>query len=450
MKYLRLLILTIAIGSMTLSCSDFLEERSQDEVIPSTVADFREILYYYQPVLHSQSLLVLDDDVMIDLMFSEFIGTATILSLEGCLTWQPDVWERANTVDNGYESMYETIKAMNAILEEIDDADGTTEEKEILKAQALGTRAYYYFVLVNMFGEPYNYNKEAPGVVLKLDVAYVGEGMPRSSVEEVYAAIVSDLETASAILNKYPKQRADFLINCTATDVLLSRVYLYMEEWDKAIVAADRAIESAEGLLDYTTSSFSGTYDNPEMEWIFGRFIQPSLLLVVPSDDLVATFDGNDRRTVYLNRLMKISEFNNVTIRSAEAYLNRAEAKVLSATPDLAGALSDLNELRRHRIIGYSDVSITDAEMLLDEIRKERRKELCFEGHRWFDLRRYGMPSITRDLKMDGDETLLRYTLEEKDPFYTLPIPRIMMESNVALEQNPSASLPERVGVPVN
>ena len=139
----------------------------------------------------------------------------------------------------------------------------------------------------------------------------------------------------------------------------------------------------------------------------------------------------------------------NLMLRSVEAYLNRAEAKVLSEIPDLEGALADLNELRRHRIIGYSDVSITDADMLLDEIRKERRKEVCFEGHRWFDLRRYGMPSITRDLKMDGDETLLRYTLEEKDPFYTLPIPRIMMESNVALEQNPSASLPERVGVPV-
>lgn len=53
-------------------------------------------------------------------------------------------------------------------------------------------------------------------------------------------------------------------------------------------------------------------------------------------------------------------------------------------------ALKDLNELRRNRIEGYSDVSISDPVLLLEEIRKERRLELAREGHRWLDLRRYG------------------------------------------------------------
>lgn len=70
--------------------------------------------------------------------------------------------------------------------------------------------------------------------------------------------------------------------------------------------------------------------------------------------------------------------------------MNRAEAyaQILKLTE----ALSDLNKLRRNRIVDYEDVNILDQALLIDEIRLERRRELCFDEHRWFDLRRYGMP----------------------------------------------------------
>ena len=85
----------------------------------------------------------------------------------------------------------------------------------------MAMRAYHYFMLVNTYGEPYNYNKDALGVVLKLNVPYVEGGLARSTVGEVYEQIVKDLETASAVLNKYPKTRGDYLMNSTATDILL-------------------------------------------------------------------------------------------------------------------------------------------------------------------------------------------------------------------------------------
>ena len=51
---------------------------------------------------------------------------------------------------------------------------------------------------------------------------------------------------------------------------------------------------------------------------------------------------------------------------------------------------------------------------LITQIREERRKELCYEGQRWFDLRRYGMPSIQH--KWEGKV----YTLTKNDPSYVL------------------------------
>ena len=465
MKYIKLIIgVVIAIG-LTVSCSDFLEEKSQDETVPSSVTDYREILLNYQLLVNHGAVIVMDDDIMID--ESGWYGTVEngiAQSLRGFMTWQPDMWETGTnlTFSENYTSLYETIMAMNVILEELEDAEGSEEEKEIVKAQTLGVRAWCYFLLVNTFAEPYCYDKEGPGLVLKSKSAYTSAGMTRSSIAETYDYILVDLIEASAILNKYPKTRGDYLMNSTAADILLSRVYLYMEEWDKAVEAANRAIESSGGLFDYTTIPegeffYMASYDNPEVEWMPNY---EYISYVSISNDLWSQFSMNDRRQeflqdngVYTKLIVKTKTENggpNIMFRSAEAYLNRAEARVLSETPDLTGALADLNDLRRHRITGYSDVNISDAETLLEEIRKERRLELCLEGHRWFDLRRYGMPSMFRDFRTSLGAPVLRYTLREEDPLYTLPIPAAMFENNGRLQQNASATEPEREGRPIN
>lgn len=76
---------------------------------------------------------------------------------------------------------------------------------------------------------------------------------------------------------------------------------------------------------------------------------------------------------------------------------------------------------------------------LVDYIRQERRLELCYEGFRWFDLRRYGMPSFSRDWVVNG-EKVATYVIAEKDPSYTLPIPEQVLEKNKNLEQNTLAN----------
>ena len=147
MKQYSLLILAF-VSLVAAACSDFLEEKSQDEVIPKTATDFREILLGYQdrsactPAHH-----VLDDDVAIDeSQFWEDEDDYSAQRIEGQFTWQPDMWERPdNGVYDRYGDIYTSISAMNVVVEKIDDADGSTEEKDIVKAQALGGRAYYYF-----------------------------------------------------------------------------------------------------------------------------------------------------------------------------------------------------------------------------------------------------------------------------------------------------------------
>ena len=465
MKQFRLMTMAVAVGLLaTAACSDFLEEKSQDEVIPSTTADYGEMLLTYMDIYEYAILYMLDDDVQI----SEIYYTPTsMVPFGGCFTWQPDMWELEGATASGYEETYSAIMGFNAVLDDIDGAVGTQEERDMVKAEALGLRALAYYYLVNLFGEPYNANKQAPGVPLKLTGVFEANGMSRNTVEEVYDQMVSDLEESSALFAKYPKRRGNYRMNGTTVDIILSRVYLYMEKWEDAVGAASRAIESAEGLTDYTQMPngmevpfFLASYDHSEVEWLYGySYMASSYSFLEASSELLSFYASGDRRydlwfplAAYgMNIVDKKDPYNyeylpTNTVRISEAYLNRAEARTQCATPDFAGALSDLNELRRHRITGYQDEQSTDN--LLERIRTERRLELCFDWHRWFDLRRYGMPSISHDYKAQYDDPWMTYTLREKDPLYTLPLPTSAMENNMSLQQNPSASEQRRSGEP--
>ena len=135
------------------------------------------------------------------------------------------------------------------------------------------------------------------------------------------------------------------------------------------------------------------------------------------------------------------SDYFALSFRIAEAYLNYAEAAAMSqAEGDAITAMNTLLEKRydRGNAPSFSGLS---GDALITQIREERRKELCYEGQRWFDLRRYGMPSIQH--KWEGKV----YTLTKNDPSYVLPIPTEVLQRNLLLEQNPFG--PERTGVPV-
>ena len=129
-------------------------------------------------------------------------------------------------------------------------------------------------------------------------------------------------------------------------------------------------------------------------------------------------------------------------MRVAEAYLNRAEANIHlfmknGKDENRVSALKDLNYLRAHRFKQpYNDVSITDGQELLDFCLEERRKELAFEEHRWFDLRRCGMPELVHEITFTQGQ-VQEVRLEEGSNRYVLPIPKKVLDKNPALIQNP-------------
>ena len=145
---------------------------------------------------------------------------------------------------------------------------------------------------------------------------------------------------------------------------------------------------------------------------------------------------GGGRYTQYKGYSTSYTGMHGKAIRTVEAYLNRAEAYAMNG--ESQKALDDINMIRRNRFTPetYTVLSGLSQELTLQEVKNERRRELCFEGHRWFDLRRWDRPSITHTFtpNVETPDILETYVLEENDPAYTLPIPEEVYERDSDIE----------------
>ncbi|WP_065218805.1 MULTISPECIES: RagB/SusD family nutrient uptake outer membrane protein [Butyricimonas] len=510
----------IFLASFLFGCGDFLEPKAKSEFVPKDAAAMNELLLGEAYPRYDRA----DLNIFLGLLDDDVDGAPYQKPKEGggvnpdlwvaAFSWQPEMYEQMYEASNlnisTYRRFYELILGANAVLdyiEEINDKD--LEMMNSVKAQALTLRAFYYLTLVNIFGTPYNYDKTAMGVPLKLNSGVELKDLARNSVEEVYSQVIADLQEAGRLYHLLPEAQqweANYRTSLPMVHLLLSRTYLYMEEWENAAIYADSVMsnknfqlldlnsvadEDGRGIpvyMDYHTYQTSPETIFPYfnvgdcVNWLYNaRSSEGEHPYFRASPKLLNTFESTDlRKTRYISRsnyiapgeegymyqafgkiAMRSGEnyyqplFNAVltfgrSLRLSEAYLNYCEAKAMLAqqgnTAAQGEAIHVLEKLRVKRFApeNYHAANITGIENLIDFIREERRRELCFEDHRWFDLRRWGMPEIQHTWHPD-ENTRIVYTLKKNDPSYTVPLPSTALESNAYLHQNPLAEAP-RVG----
>lgn len=390
---------------------------------------------YYFPWLH-----VMDDDVVEAIADKEPTQATSGKMLAAFYRWEKDPCNDGDTDydDAMWTAMYSHIGVTNAVLEKVEEFTEDSEaDRNRVKGQALFLRAYYYFYLVNSYAKPYSgiTSSEDLGVPLKtfayIDDRYWG----RATVAEVYDQIVADLKGAIHCLSGITP-KSYYWIGADVARLLLSRVYCYMGKWDLVPELCETVRNGKYILFDAVangqqevsrTSQVSLVFkDSPEVIFTMGgncrkAMFQPSsgkytfgaseellglyvvgdsrinLLFQNSSGIIYPRYDGIKRsvdptkpfgETIYYGPDENISDI--FVFRLPEAYLNEAEA--LAMTGDEAGARTLLQKLREKRIKAESVGTVTESgEELIKVIRTERRRELAFEGHRWFDLRRYAV-----------------------------------------------------------
>lgn len=362
---------------------------------------------------------------------------------------------------------YMISRANNVIdnLEGKESADVSEQDLNNLKAECLFCRAYAHFDMVTLYGQPYTYQKDSPGVPYVFHTE--SDARPaRNTVAEVYDFIVADLLEAEQIIDpEYVRGGVADPKACVtiyAIQALLSRVYLYMGQWQKAADYATKVIDSGEFKM-WTPSNYVKAWkaETGGDEVIFEAYIgqsnrgneQCSYMTnpdgaygdCLTSNELYDLYaEGDVRKTCfrqdtdesegmwwtlkYAGKGLGAPDANNtVLLRLSEMYLNRAEALVNGATISKATAVSDLNTITKNRgAESYSAVG-------MDAIRTERRKELAWEGHHFFDMARWGR-AVNRAANIQL--TSANQNIPFPDYRWALPIPKRELEVNPNLEQN--------------
>jgi len=473
MKKFTYLWIVVLFEVLPLSCSNFLEEFDQDKFVPNKAEHFAALMlreFNYDPGL-SVIFQFMTDEVAETT--SENIAPAeNRASLKPLYTWQKDieVTEEGLLVSNNnraWQYLYRRVAIMNYIIEEIEKAEGTPEAIAFAKGEAYFIRAYCYFLLTNLYAEPYESAEHARityGVPLRTDIG-VSPTYDKNMLNECYNLIESDLAEARRLIEQSGiTNKSMYHPSVKACDLLMSTIKLYKKEYPEVIDAATKVINGS-SLMKLTGAMESGLFIttlNPEVLYSFSRLestpneaifrnhalvVSPGLYDSYHESDLrkkvyfyEAIFDYGDRIEVFVYPRKGQTSFSQMglnNLRVAEAYLNRAEAYAFTNQHDNARA--DLRTLLAMRYLDASNIQIpTDNAQLIAFIFQERFKELCFEvHHRWFDLRRMGptwRPEIVRQFTIADRNGSVQgvefFTLLKNDRNYTLSVPKAEKENN--------------------
>jgi hypothetical protein len=416
-------------------------------------------------------------------------GTTKLPEHEQAYQWDDIIGINQDTPTNFWEATYDAIAHANEVLAVIDNMPGEQARKDAVKGEALLTRAYGHFMLVNLFAP--HFSSQTAG--RDLGIPYVEEPervfikkYTRNSVREVYNKIEDDMLDGLELINEgFYANSGKYHFTKNAALAFASRFYLFQRDYTNCIKYSSQLlgsdpsifIKDIEGLLDESASpeDFLRSYTSPTD--------QSNLLLIRnvtnyhvnvgywPSPNLVQglynsnPFGKDDARTSdnypifvrgnawalgkYEFLFERSSLTSNVglnytiipTFRGEEVLLNRAEAYVLR--DQLSLALADLQVLVNKRYADKPVLTITqlrnfyvssdpddDWIVMLFFILDERRKEFMHEGLRWFDLKRYGFE--VEHVLQNGSII----TLTQDDKRKVLQIPQTAIDVG-GLEPNP-------------
>lgn len=375
-----------------------------------------------------------------------------------------------------WTNMYAVIDRANRVLAgaenvQVQGADAGTRDR--IRGEMLALRAFAHFEMLRTYARAYD--PAAPGVPYMAEYAQNPSSFrpSRNTSGEVVTRIEADLAEARGLIP------ANFTNSSRVTRngvvAMQARVALYTRSWDSAINRATFVINAQPLTSRANYAALWTTRDLPdnqssEVIWQLnvtasntgaitgssdlrvGSLFQDANQAVqfLPSQKLLNSYDSTaDIRFPTFYRTsprIALAKYGVVlpgapndfvydikVLRTSEMYLIRAEAHAEKG--DLASAAADVNALRAQRITGYVPVVYTSKDQAIADILLERYRELAFEGHRYFDLKRRNLP-IQRLLSDVQNNTAIA-TLEPTNPKYLLPIPQQEIFANPNITQNP-------------
>lgn len=295
--------------------------------------------------------------------------------------------------------------------------NGESELKDQLLGQSHALRGIAYFYLVRIWGQ-------VPLVTEPYESVDQDVFLMRSSEEEVLAKVEEDLLFAAEhCASSYSGARNRVIITKGAAYAFLTQLYMWQKKYDKAVVAAEKVLSDPQyslvSISDWNDIFVKGASSESIFEVGYNETQTNALRILyalgsdsdyVPSSNFIASFEQGDQRKARIYDVTEVqprkiwkffgqgfkdespdpSSNNIVLTRLADIILLKAEAH--AHLNQATEALDLLNRIRRRAGVAVFDEDAASNLYgdLISAILHERSIELCFEGHRWFDLVRSG------------------------------------------------------------
>ena len=440
--------------------------------------------------LHSGSM-VLGPDIQSDLVYA-IKGYSNIYG--DLYRW--DTKSSDQYVTGVYTGLYTVITRCNFFTDRIgaiEEEYTSSEDKTTLrkcKGDIYFMRALAYSDLIRLYCKAYDPATAEKELGVSIVTTYKKSGKKplRSSLAASYKQVLDDLEVAEKLITR--DGYGSPYITVGAVNALYARVYLHMQNWEKAEEYATKVIENKNlSLQNVNYNTYDSTLndyeymwkydDGPEVIWkismsntdrggsLGAPFLGTKTAMgqylpdFIPAQWLLDLYGDNDQRYKAFFTQMQTSFAHGLTwplltkysgnpnidaggqplltnmpkvFRLSEQYLIRAEARYRMGNE--TDANKDLTTLRHARITGYGSSAAT-GEALLKEIQNERVKELCMEGFRLSDLKRWGkgFQRTAQAHTVDGPNKL---KVPATNPLFTWPIPKHEMDAVPGMQPNDS------------
>ncbi|MCS7019558.1 MAG: RagB/SusD family nutrient uptake outer membrane protein [Cytophagales bacterium] len=378
---------------------------------------------------------------------AELLGDDREVVFGGTFTTLDEIWRKSITTTNGvvtaiWNSSYNTINRANNVLSALDKVN--PQDRARVEGEALFIRGALLFELVRLYGKTWGDGNNAtnlgvPIVLTPTRTVTEADFRPRNTVEQVYAQVIADLTKAEQQL---PVSNGIFATKGAAA-AMLSRVYLMQGRYAEARDAANRVITSGRYAMARTFADvFTESSADYAREHIFRIVItdqdgvnamntyyaSPAFQgrgdIRVQTKHLDLYTPGDQRREFFYRTGVNTftakhrDQYGDVpVVRITEMFLTRAECNFRLGQQVGASPLADINAVRQRA--GLPPLN----NLTLNDILRERKLELAFEGHQLHDLKRNRLP-INANLNFNANALVL-------------PIPQREIDTNKNLVQNP-------------
>jgi hypothetical protein len=460
-----------------ISCKkDFLEIVPKGKLVASTLKD-------YDLLMNNTSFYKIDISDVTVAMGDEVAAEQNYFKNAGSDAQKAFAW--ADTLYTPDQDVVYTSNELlnlyicNKIISEVTTiSDGTTAQKAALQAEAIATRAWINFDLINHYGKPYNAATAAsdPGFPIIKEANVNLTNFKRNSVKEVYDQIVADLQASIVSL----PLKGSFVTRMSrpAARGLLGKAYLFMGRYQDALTQFNDAfsdlasVASPPSLYNYNDAfgtggaflpvgffgpDYPGNDYSKYQESILlktadlsgisrGLVMAPETMNLYAASDLRRNFYGSmhsDHTPIPGGLYRKYATYSHVGLELADLLLMQAESRL--RTDDLAGARADVELLRRNRMpVADAGVpaGITSKTDLLKFIIDERTREFAGEGQHWLDMRRLSVDPVFSSRTYThkayaADGVTISQTYQLRPVRFTLRLPFSILQANPGMTDNP-------------